>query len=63
MISNWDQRLPLLLERLELADFFDTFAISAIVGAEKPHPRIFESALADLGVARGACAPRRRQPA
>ena len=50
VISNWDQRLPLLLERLELADFFDTFAISAIVGAEKPHPRIFESALADLGV-------------
>lgn len=50
VISNWDQRLPLLLERLELADLFDTFAISAIVGAEKPHPRIFESALATLGV-------------
>ncbi len=51
VISNWDQRLPLLLERLELADHFDTFAISAIVGAEKPHPRIFETALAALGVA------------
>jgi putative hydrolase of the HAD superfamily len=50
VISNWDQRLPLLLERLELADHFDTFAISAIVGAEKPHPRIFEAALAALGV-------------
>jgi putative hydrolase of the HAD superfamily len=51
VISNWDQRLPLLLERLDLAAPFDTFAISAIVGAEKPHPRIFESALAALGVA------------
>ena len=50
VISNWDQRLPLLLERLDLADPFDTFAISAIVGAEKPHPRIFEVALAALGV-------------
>ncbi len=50
VISNWDQRLPLLLERLELADLFDSFAISAIVGAEKPHPRIFEAALAALGV-------------
>ena len=51
VISNWDQRLPLLLERLDLADPFDTFAISAIVGAEKPHPRIFETALEALGVA------------
>lgn len=51
VISNWDQRLPLLLERLELADAFDSFAISAIVGVEKPHPRIFETALAALGVA------------
>ena len=50
VISNWDQRLPVLLERLELAESFDTFAISAIVGAEKPHPRIFETALAALGV-------------
>jgi putative hydrolase of the HAD superfamily len=50
IISNWDQRLPLLLERLELADLFDSFAISAIVGVEKPHPRIFETALASLGV-------------
>lgn len=51
VISNWDQRLPLLLERLDLAEPFDTFAISAIVGVEKPHPRIFETALAALGVA------------
>ena len=51
VISNWDQRLPLLLERLELADAFDSFAISALVGVEKPHPRIFETALAALGVA------------
>jgi putative hydrolase of the HAD superfamily len=51
VISNWDQRLPVLLERLDLALPFDSFAISAIVGVEKPHPRIFETALAALGVA------------
>jgi putative hydrolase of the HAD superfamily len=50
VISNWDQRLPLLLDRLGLAELFDSFAISAIVGVEKPHPRIFEAALAALGV-------------
>ena len=50
IISNWDQRLPLLLERLDLADLFDAFAISAIVGVEKPHPRIFETALSALDV-------------
>ena len=53
VISDWDPRLPLLLERLDLADPFDTFAIPAIVGVEKPHPRIFETALAALGVAAG----------
>lgn len=51
VVSNWDQRLPLLLERLDLAEPFDSFAISALVGVEKPHPRIFETALTALGVA------------
>lgn len=51
VISNWDERLPLLLERLELAPYFDAIVVSAEVGVEKPHPRIFETALTALGVA------------
>jgi len=51
VISNWDERLPLLLERLGLAGYFDATIVSAIVGVEKPHPRIFETALTALGVA------------
>ncbi|MEO8275957.1 MAG: HAD-IA family hydrolase [Thermoanaerobaculia bacterium] len=51
VISNWDQRLPLLLDRIGLAYLFDTVAVSSIVGVEKPHPRIFETTLAALGVA------------
>jgi putative hydrolase of the HAD superfamily len=48
LISNWDERLPRLLERLELARWFDTLVISSAVGVEKPHRRIFEVALARL---------------
>jgi putative hydrolase of the HAD superfamily len=51
VISNWDERLPALLDRLELAPFFDATIVSALVGVEKPHPRIFETALSALGVA------------
>lgn len=51
VISNWDERLPALLERLELAPYFDAVIVSALVGVEKPHPRIFEAALSALGVA------------
>lgn len=56
VISNWDERLPLLLERLELASFFDAVAVSALVGVEKPHPRMFSAALAELGVGKAAWA-------
>jgi putative hydrolase of the HAD superfamily len=48
VVSNWDERLPALLERLELA--FDAVVYSAEVGAEKPHPRIFQAALERLAV-------------
>lgn len=51
VISNWDERLPVLLERLDLARHFDAVIVSALVGVEKPHPRIFETALTALGVA------------
>ena len=51
VISNWDERLPLLLERLALTPFFDAVVTSSEVGVEKPDRRIFAEALKRLGVA------------
>ncbi|HSS49249.1 MAG TPA: HAD-IA family hydrolase, partial [Thermoanaerobaculia bacterium] len=50
VISNWDHRLPALLEELDLARFFGTVTYSQKAGMEKPDLRIFLKALADLGV-------------
>ena len=50
VISNWDDRLPALLEGLGLASFFETIVFSARVGVEKPFPAIFERALDELGL-------------
>jgi putative hydrolase of the HAD superfamily len=41
VLSNWDTRLPALLEGLGLADLFDTVIVSALVGHAKPDPEIF----------------------
>ena len=49
-ISNWDQRLRPLLERLALSQYFDSIIVSCEVGAEKPDPRIFRAALQAAGV-------------
>jgi putative hydrolase of the HAD superfamily len=49
VVSNWDTRLPELLDRLGLARFFDALVYSSAVGAEKPDRRIFEAALRSLG--------------
>ena len=49
VVSNWDERLPRLLEELELAHHFDAVVVSCEVGVEKPHPLIFTTALARLG--------------
>src|SRR4051794_257174 len=48
--SNWDHRLPAGLEELGLARFFGTVTYSQKVGLEKPDPRIFLQALAELEV-------------
>lgn len=53
VIANWDERLPTLLERLDLGRFFDATIVSSLVGVEKPHPRIFETALTALDVEAG----------
>ena len=45
-VSNWVWNLPELLHALDLVRHFDFIAASARIGFEKPHPRIFEWALA-----------------
>lgn len=48
VVSNWDHRLPLLLERLGLNRYFEFVLTSAEAGRRKPHPAIFERALERL---------------
>jgi putative hydrolase of the HAD superfamily len=51
VVSNWDHRLPGVLEDLGLARFFgDAIVYSSAAGVEKPDPRIFAAALERLGV-------------
>ena len=50
VISNWDDRLIPLLERLGLTRYFDTIVASCNVGFTKPSPVIFEQALRWLKV-------------
>lgn len=49
-VSNWVWQLPELLHSLKLVSHFDTLAVSARVGFEKPHPEIFRYALRHTGV-------------
>ncbi len=49
VISNWDRRLPQILDTLGLTSFFDQVTVSAIEGVEKPAPAIFERTLERLG--------------
>ena len=48
VLSNWDERLPRLLEGLGLGERFATVVYSQAVGVEKPHPAIFEDLLERL---------------
>ena len=50
IISNWDERLRILLKRLQLNQYFETFTISCEVGLVKPSPRLFEIAAQSLGL-------------
>ena len=50
VVSNFDSRLPPLLDALGLAAFFDAVVCSGEAGAAKPHGAIFDHALATLGV-------------
>lgn len=41
VVSNWSDRLPGLLQELGLARYFEELAVSAVVGFDKPDPRLF----------------------
>jgi HAD superfamily hydrolase (TIGR01509 family) len=49
VISNADGKIAEILGRCGIADCFRTITDSGRVGHEKPHPRIFETALASVG--------------
>jgi putative hydrolase of the HAD superfamily len=53
VVSNWDSSLPGLLEALGLTPFFDGLLVSALFGASKPAPAIFEEAVRRAGVPAG----------
>lgn len=48
--SNWDCSLPTWLARAGLADLIDGTASSAVAGAPKPAPAVFQDALRIAGV-------------
>ncbi|MDD5564357.1 MAG: HAD-IA family hydrolase [Thermoanaerobaculaceae bacterium] len=54
-VSNWDSRLPALLERLGLAGFFRAVLVSSLERVEKPGPEIFRRAAERLGVDAKRC--------
>lgn len=51
VVSNSDGRVEQALEAAGLKDYFDVIVDSALIGAEKPDPRIFQAALDALDVA------------
>jgi HAD superfamily hydrolase (TIGR01509 family) len=50
VVSNSDGRVEQALAAAGLRDYFDVVVDSAVVGVEKPDPRIFQAALDRLGV-------------
>lgn len=45
VVSNFDGRLRVILERLEISHYFSSILISSEIGADKPDPFIFQRAL------------------
>ena len=50
VLSNWDDRLPNLIEALGLSRYFEALFVSCEVGAEKPDIRIFRHAQECFGL-------------
>ena len=48
VISNWDDRLPPLLDVLGLGEFFEAIVLSVHAGTTKPSPEIYKRALSLL---------------
>ena len=53
IISNWDERLRGLLDKLDLSRLLDAVVLSVKVGATKPSARIFQQAVASLDLQPG----------
>jgi putative hydrolase of the HAD superfamily len=51
VVSNSDGRVEQALRAAGLRHYFDVVVDSALIGVEKPDPRIFQAALSALGVA------------
>lgn len=51
VISNWDERLRILLKRLRLDNYFENIVVSCEAGMCKPAPGIFERAARAFGAA------------
>lgn len=49
IISNFDSRLPDLLQDLKIARYFDQVIVPGVAGAAKPSPLIFSYAVTRLG--------------
>jgi putative hydrolase of the HAD superfamily len=56
VISNFDHRLPEVLQALDIQKFMETIVFPARCGFAKPEPEIFERALVDLGLSPTECA-------
>ncbi len=50
IVSNWDSRLPEILDNLNIGHQFDFVLASTVIGSAKPDPVIFEQALKLSGV-------------
>jgi len=55
VISNASHSLPAILQKLGLAEYFDTITYSFDVGAEKPDVRIFRRAVAQANASEERC--------
>lgn len=55
VVSNFDERLPVVLDLLGLSLFFDGMVLSAEVGAAKPHAAIFAEAVSRAGWVPAEC--------
>ena len=49
VVSNWDSRLPAILEMLGLGDYFEALGVSHLEGLEKPDPGLFLCVLRKMG--------------